>query len=161
MPAFFAHNRGTVVRITSQHLQAGGVLPFRVILQGTNIETPAVRAIITQAGVVEQGNYQFQHTLNETIYAYVFGDRIGELRVSGMCFTIPCDDGFGSEDGIKQISDIYRTHRIANAGAPIGVNFGSVDYQGFLVGLNLEIADAEHNIGQWAFRLNTFPGHRQ
>jgi hypothetical protein len=27
--------------------------------------------------------------------------------------------------------------------------------------MSLEIVDAERNLGQWAFRFNTFPGHRQ
>jgi hypothetical protein len=61
MPAFFAHNRGSVVRVTSQHNQPGGLLPFRIVLQDMDIDSPLTRAIITQAAIVENGNYQRNH----------------------------------------------------------------------------------------------------
>ena len=162
MPAFFSHNRGSVVRVTSQHGDGGATLPFRIVMLGTDIGAETTRAIVTQAAVVENGNYQFLHTLNETIYAYVFGDRIGELRISGVCFTLPCTGPNGPTDGIRQISDIYRRLRIAAPGGePVRINFGSIDYSGFLVGMNLDVVDAERNLGQWVFRFNTFPGNQQ
>ena len=165
MPAFFAHNRGSVVRVTAQHNTPGGLLPFRIVVQDTELASPFTRAIITQAGILENGNYQFMHTLNETVYAYVFGDRIGELRLSGLCFTIPCPDFAvrteNDNDGFQQISRMYRDFRIANVNGPVGISFGAIDYKGFLVGMNLEVIDAERNLGQWAFRFNTFPGNRQ
>lgn len=157
MAAFFAHQRGSVVRVTSLHQQAGGLLPFRILMADSDITSPNTRAIITQAGIVENGNYQFLHTLNETIYAYVFGDRIGELRIAGMSFAHPCD---GQPSGMKQIIDNYRTNRIANRGGPVQVSFGETDYKGFLVGMTIDITDPERNLGQWAYRLNTFPGNQ-
>lgn len=158
MPAFFSHIRGSVVRVTGLHKNAGGLLPFRIIMAGIDVTAPNTRAIITQAGIVENGNYQFLHTLNETIYAYVFGDRIGELRVGGIAFAHPCG---GEESGMKQVIDNYRANRIAELGGPVQVSFGETDYRGFLVGMNIDIADAERNLGQWAFRFNTFPGNQQ
>jgi|JI9StandDraft_1071089.scaffolds.fasta_scaffold37713_2 hypothetical protein len=155
MPAFFAHKRGAVVRVTGQWQQAGGVLPFKIIMDGIDVTDPDTRAIITQGGIIEQGNFQFLHTLNETIYAYIFGDRIGELRVSGVCFAHPCDS---EVSGMKQIIDNYRAKRIARLGGPVQVSFGEIDYTAFLVGMTLDVMDAERNLGQWAFSFNTFPG---
>lgn len=156
MAAFFAHKRGAVVRVTGLHAQPGGLLPFRILIAGTDITSPSTRAIITQSGIVENGNYQFLHTLNETIYAYVFGDRIGELRIGGICFAHPCE---GYASGMKQIIDNYRSKRISQAPGPVQVSFGETDYKGFLVGTSIDITDAERNLGQWAFRFNTFPGN--
>lgn len=157
MAAFFAHKRGSVVRVTGQWQQAGGLLPFRIVMAGMDITAPNTRAIITQGAIVEQGNYQFLHTLNETIYAYVFGDRIGELRISGICFAHPCDSTIS---GMKQIIDNYRAKRIAQTGGPVQVSFGEIDYKGFLVGMNLDVSDPERNLGQWTFSFNTFPGNQ-
>lgn len=155
MATFFAHKRGSVVRVTGQYQQAGGELPFRIRMEGTDISARNTRAIITQAAIVERGNFQFLHTLNDTIYAYVFGDRIGELRVSGICFAHPCD---AEQSGMQQIIENYRTHRIAAKGGPVQVGFGESSYHGFLVGMNLDVTDAERNLGQWTFSFNTFPG---
>lgn len=157
MAAFFAHKRGSVVRVTGQWQQAGGLLPFRIVMAGMDITSPNTRAIITQGAIVEQGNYQFLHTLNETIYAYVFGDRIGELRISGICFAHPCDSRIS---GMKQVIDNYRAKRIAQTGGPVQVSFGEIDYKGFLVGMNLDVSDPERNLGQWTFSFNTFPGNQ-
>lgn len=157
MAAFFAHKRGTVVRVTGLHQQAFGVLPFRILIAGMDLTAPNTRAIITQAGIIENGNFQFLHTLNETIYAYVFGDRIGELRVSGICFAYDCSV---QSSGMKQVIDNYRDFRIANTGGPVQVSFGETDYKGFLTGMNIEITDAERNLGQWSLRFHTFPGNQ-
>jgi len=154
MAAFFAHKRGSVQRVDSQ-ATGGGLLPFRIIINGTDISSPNTRAIITSAGIVENGNYQFLHTLNETIYAYVFGDRIGELRVGGVCFAHPCG---GADSGMAQIIRQYRANRIAKLGGPVMLNFGEEDYKAFLVGMTIDVTDAERILGQWALRFNTFPG---
>lgn len=157
MAAFFSHRRGSVVRVNSQHQQAGGLLPFRILVAGTDLTTPTTRAIITQAGINENGNFQFLHTLNETIYAYVFGDRIGELQIGGVCFAHPCDD---QPSGMKQVIDAYRDKKISRSGRPALVSFGETDYKGFLVGMTIDIMDPERILGQWAFRFNTFPGNQ-
>ena len=158
MAAFFAHKRGTVSRVDGL-VDGFGILPFWINMQGTGVGgvvDPTARAIITQAAIVENGNYQFLHTLNETIYVYVFGDRIGELRVSGIAFSNACHGGGGS--GMKQIIDSYKTNRLAEKGGPVLVNFGATTYRGFLTGMNLDVVDPERNLGQWAFRFHTFPG---
>lgn len=155
MPAFFSNQRGTVVRVGTSG--RNDTLPFRIVVLGSDLGQPWTQAIVTQAGVIESGNYQFMHTLSETIYAYIFGDRIGELRVSGVCFAYNC---LGAPNGVRQIADTYRRLRIANAGAPVMVSIGGVDYQGFLIGMTLDIANAEQNLGQWTMRFNTFPGNQ-
>ena len=140
--------------------QIGGPLPFRIVMAGVDMTDPNTnhtRAIVTQGGIVERGSYQFLHTLNETIYAYVFGDRIGELRISGICFADPCD---GSKSGMQQVIETYRDNRISRSGEPVQVSFGEVNYVSFLVGMTLDITDSEHNLGQWSFSFNTFPGGR-
>lgn len=158
MPAFFARNRGTVVRVTPGGGMAGDVLPFKIVMADAGMDQPNTNAIITQCGIIEQGNYQFAHTLGETIYAYIFGDRIGELRVSGICFANPCE---GTRSGIQQIIDTYRKNRIAAAGRAVSVSVGEVDYLAFSTGMTLEITDPEKQLGQWALRFNTFPGNHK
>jgi len=154
MPAFFAHDRGAVVRVTSQNGGGGGVLPFRVLMQGVGIGSQNVNAIVTSASINEKGNVQFLHTVSETIYAYIFGDRIGELTVSGICFANPCS---GGESGMEQVLERYRVNRIATRAAPVLVSFGTTVYRSFLVGLSLNVSNPELQLGEWSFRFNTFP----
>lgn len=155
MPAFFSQQRGTVARVTGQ--RGGAAMPFQIKMDGMGIssDNATARAIITQAAITQAGNFQFLHTVGETIYAYIFGDRMGELRVSGMAFSHLCD---GGTDGLRQVLDEYEKFKISTLGHPVLVNFGDVPFKGFLIGMSAEISDAEQHIGQWSFQFNTFPG---
>jgi len=156
MGVFFAHKRGSVKRLESQDPNSDGTLPFTIQIEDMGIrpgESPNL--IVTQAATNENGNFQFLHTLNETIYVYVFGDRIGELQVSGVAFGTPCDD---SPNGINEIIRAYRRNRLSERGGPVTVSFGSTPYRGFLTGINVDVADAERQLAQWALRFHSFPG---
>lgn len=125
-------------------------------MAGTNFANPNTNAIITSGGIVESGNFQFLHTVSDTIYAYVFGDRIGELRVGGVCFATTCGT---NENGIQQVVQHYRANRIGRSGQTVQVSFGAISLRAFLTRMSLDITDSELNIGQWSFSFNTFQGN--
>lgn len=164
MPSYFANRRGTVYRATGQ--RTGVALPFQIRMQGVGIgsDNASARAIITQAGVMQNGNFQFLHTIGETIYVYVFGDRIGELRVSGVAFMQSCNVLGGLElggsraTGMQQVLLEYQRNKLSSRARPVLVNFGDMPFRGFLTGMQLDMSDAENSLGQWSFRFHTFPG---
>lgn len=164
MAAFFSQQRGAVAMVGPGAGVAAA--PFAVRMEGLAVIGPGSDAILTQVAVAEQGNYQFLHTLGDTIYVYVFGDRIGEIRLSGLCFANACRQGSGAlpgasaDGGINTILKTYRANKLATRSNPVQINIGPAAgdvYRGFLTGMTMEILDAEHQIGQWAFRFNTFP----
>lgn len=158
MAAIFSHQRGSVVQVDG--LVRSGVLPFAIRMGNMDIGGVAnqeTKAIITQAALVEEGNFQFLHTLAETIYVYVFGDRIGELRVSGIAFSKLC--GADDETGIEQVIRNYRQNKLSTRGGPVIVAYGtSTPFRAFLTGMTTDISDPEQMLTQWSFRFNTFPG---
>ena len=157
MPAFFSQSRGTVSLVKGQ-VNGNGLLPFNITLRNMEIgagDNPQSNAIITQMSATEEGNYQFMHTTRGTIYGYVFGDRIGDWSVSGICFASSC---YNKETtGMQQIFETYRKYRIANSGTSVLVDVGSTTVVAFLTGMSLSVADPERNLGQWAFRFKTIP----
>ena len=56
------------------------------------------------------GNYQFLHTVNDFIYVYAFGDRVGELTVSGFGFVKPCPGANSAK--LCNVYDFYQKNRI-------------------------------------------------
>lgn len=160
MPTFFAHRRGTVVRVGN--LSGRGPSPFAIRMQGTGIggtENPATRAIITQSAMTASVNLQLQHAVDETIWAYIFGDRIGELKVSGVCFANGCSVGpAGQVDGVSQLLRAYAAHRASAAGRTILVHLGTNVLRALLVGASIEITDPENELAQWGFRFMVLTG---
>jgi hypothetical protein len=101
-------------------------------------------------------NHQFLHSLDEFIYVFAFGDRIGELTLSGITF-IGCVGGAGGAADASSVFDYYRNNRLAAKMAPtqitIGGTTGSAQLLGFLTGMRLEVPNPANPIVQWVLRF--------
>ena len=133
------------------------------------------------------GNYQFLHTLSDFVYFYGFGDRVGELTVTGMAFikrSCRADDyaaevgvwnggfwddnrsnwstneiGFGqSIDDIQNLWDLYQEYKFSNQEGAIEVTWGNVEaFYGFLTGMRVEIARPDISVAQYSMRIHVLP----
>jgi len=133
-----------------------GTLPLSIFLENWP-GFPAIRAAITAVSGATAGNYQFLHTLREFIYVYVFGERVGELSISGMAFSSAC--GTGGKSGVEQIADYYNKYRISSYGKLINVQIGisgSASLRGFLVDMQQNIMDTQHQLSQFKLTFKTF-----
>jgi hypothetical protein len=103
------------------------------------------------------GNYQFLHTVNDFIYVYAFGDRVGELTVSGFGFVKPCPGADSAK--ICNVYDFYQKNRIKENGK-MSVTIGDCansTFWAFLTGMRLELQDPQTLVGQWSLRFNIVP----
>ena len=158
MPAFLSKSRGVVTRVESVNAQLGDAFPFAVRITDVdsigNKNGTDSRVLITQVSRNESGSYQLQHTFGNTIYAYIFGDRVGEFKLSGVCFTGGCDN---RPDGIAAVHDTYEANRIAARNRPMIITCNkSFTLIGLLTGSSMEMVDPETQLMQWSFRFNTF-----
>lgn len=171
---------GIVTRLATQ-CKDDSVL-FRIKLDGTQIWLP-----VTGFALELGGNYQFLHTVSDFIYFYAFGDRIGELNVTGMAFikrSCRADDyakdisvwnggiwddnssnwstnsiGFGqSIDDIQNLYDLYERFQISRKPKAIEVGFGNVQaFYGFLTGMRVEVSRPDIPVAQYVLRINVIP----
>ena len=155
MGVFATRSRGVVVRIKGP----GRASNFRIAVatSGTaaaapNLTFPA--AIAMQAQVAMQENAQFLHTLDDAIFVYAFGDRISSLTISGAAFAEECVSG---KDGMSQIITYYRKNRLSARDTPLIIVYGGITFRGFLVGCNMDVANAETQLGQWTLGFNAVP----
>jgi len=156
----FPHARGTVKRVLGPWQRQSA---FRVTMQGWQNKQ---KAIITQAAVVQNGNFQFLHTINDQIFVYVFGDRISELQVSGISFGTyggaDPESCSPEEPGTMDVFPYYRQRRIAVKAEPLLIRIGRGGvFRGFLTGMNFEVVDPETMLGQFSFRFHSFPTQQQ
>lgn len=114
-------------------------------------------AIITRVTPTEHGNYQFLHCLGDHIYLYVFGDRIGQLGISGLCFNDNCQDPL-QEKGISKVLGWYRDQRIAVRKDPLTFTFqpGQV-LRGYLVEFRGDTVDVAQRLFQFYLTLALIP----
>jgi hypothetical protein len=113
-------------------------------------------------------NHQFLHTLDEFIYVYAFGDRVGELTLSGVAFFNDVRDESGCADlseklGPNQLLQHYLAKRIGRGsgkGGP-GSTLILIDaatktdvLTGFLTGMRMDVPDPRLPIVQWVLRYN-------
>ena len=147
MADLFACQRGRVVVMEG----CEGV-PGKIMLN--DFEPRA--AIITSPAVIQKTNVQFQTSLKEAVYVYVFGDQMGSVIISGVAFAERCDTG---ESGMEEIFDYYRDFRASKRPEPIEVAFGfsKEAVSGFLIASDVTSRDPSFLSMDFKFTISTLP----
>ena len=152
MAAIFVSNPGEVVSYKNI-----GALPLSIFVENWP-GYPSIRAIITGVSGSSSGNFNVTHTLQDFIYVYIFGERIGDLMISGLAFAgLGC--GTSNQTGIEQIADFYNKYRISAYGKLLNIQIGlsgSSSLRGFLVGFQPDITNAESQVSQFGLTFKTF-----
>jgi hypothetical protein len=143
MAELLISQRGKVVSIP----EASGALG-RVKVQGF----APLNTIIESLGINRETNVQFQESLDEAIYVYSFGDKMGQVRVSGTTFSQDCNDPSAGA-GPFSIFDYYTRHRASERNDPVFVSLPEslINMNGFLIAMNLNQVDPI--FGLWKFEL--------
>ena len=97
---------------------------------------------------------------------YSFGERIGEMMISGLSFGPICvvpdpEDPLGLNAGVhglEWLNDFYQNNRLYALGTPLILTLGkSTTFTGFLTGLVISSNDPERGLGQFAMELAVIP----
>ena len=119
----------------------------------------AYKSLITQLSVERAGNFQFIHTLKDLIHLYVFGNRISQIRVAGVCFVDRCP-GNGGQTGVELISQYWDNNSVSRRSTPITMQLGTSPagtFIGFLTNMRIDILQPESRLAQFAFIFHTLP----
>jgi len=115
------------------------------------------KSIISRVTITSRGNFQFLHTLGGQVFVYVFGDRIGQLGISGLSFDSICGDPAGTL-GIERVLNYYSAHRIAARQTPVKVSIGTATtLSAYLIGITGDVVDPKSRIWQFNMELALIP----
>ena len=89
-------------------VNAGEALPGRVSVRGFSPQA----ALISGLRTAQSTNQQFQPSLSDAIYLYVFGDLMGDLQVSGKAMA-SCSSG--PAHGIDDVFAFYKRRRVSSS----------------------------------------------
>jgi hypothetical protein len=150
MAVIFSGQRGRVVRLDDAAAQAN--IAFLTIDPKIRYESEV--SIVTRMMMSQQVNVQFLHTIGAHIYIYVFGDRIGQLGLSGLAFTGACDN---QVSGAQKMYQWYKRYRASVRREPVKVTIGSEPIEGFVVNFSEDVVDPSISLVQWNVNMVTLP----
>jgi len=160
MPDIFNSKPGFVSIFSPD--QAGEVLPGKIVFQDHENEAFVMAGMDYDQETVQQ----FQLSMRDSIYIYVFGDGMGKIALKGIIFVQTC----GGQSGITEVMDLYNQYRASKNPEPVKVQittFGNEDHQepiqGYLTGFTIMTKGASSDpatLGMYDFRMviNTLPG---
>lgn len=157
MPQVFAPCTGAVEVVRSD------CKPEDFLLVTVNDEKITETFIVTGVSLEMTGNYQFLHTVNDFVYFYAFGDRVGTLNISGVSFIKSCPQNTKTGSRFLTTYKYYLRNRAAvRGGKAVTVTLATPDDQvtfyGFLVGMRIDAADSALGpIGHWTMRFDVLP----
>lgn len=158
MPVVISSKPGVVRRLNDSAVQ--GTIPSLVALKDPEFTFGDQLAIITSIGVKQHTNHQFMQTLGADIYIYVFGDRMGDMALSGVAFAKDCEEMGDTEHGMAKVMRWYRDNRLAKRRDPVDVVLGNADgepFSGFVTGMNLNLLDLQSMLVTFELRLALVP----
>ena len=112
-------------------------------------------ALINGIQLTRGENFTIAHSLRDSIYISLFGERIGEFSMRGLVFQGKCDTGV--DDGLSQIMEYYDSTRLTSAKGPIAVQYGRFGFNALLVGASYGLSNPSTNIGEFTFQLKLLP----
>lgn len=145
MSDILACRRGTVITIAG----CQGI-PGTLSVDGFDGKT----AIIVAPMVNQMVNIQFQTSLREAVYAYVFGDRMGAVNLQGLAFAQSCD---GGDSGLKELFDYYNDYRASQRTEVVTVTIADEAFSGFLTAMTLTPKSPEHMISAFTLQIHNLP----
>jgi hypothetical protein len=167
MPSFFTSSDGTapIGRTIGcpDHHTSGSERFFEITkAEGNSITWRTHRSIITRITMAMSGNFQFLHTIGNDVYVYAFGDRVGQVTISGLSMTASCDnEDSDKQHGIEKVYEWYTKNRVAKRKSPIEITIGqNTALQGFVIGLSGDAVDPQTRIMQYGLQLAVLPEKR-
>lgn len=113
-----------------------------------------VASIIVAPRVGQRVNVQFQTSLKESVYAYVFGDQMGNVSIQGIAFAGRCN---GEDSGIQEVFDYYKDYRASSKPDLVTVTFGKEAMSGFLIEMRMTPRDSQFMTTDFSMTISTLP----
>lgn len=148
MSDLLACRRGTVTTI-----QGCEGIPGTLKVDGFDAEA----AIIVAPAVAQRVNVQFQTSLKEAVYAYVFGDTMGQIVLSGLAFAQRCE---GDANGVRELFEYYDEYRASVRKEVVTITISDKAFGGFLVALSFSPQSPEHMISSFNMEVAVLPNKK-
>jgi len=128
------------------------ILPLTIVLEGWG-GYPVRNAIITGFSASSEGNLQFLNTLRNFTYVYVFGEKMGDIIISGQTLLGRCGSSLFS--GTSRTINYYAFNAASWIGRPLYIAIGASFFYGFLTGVEVGMRNPEARIGNFTLKYKS------
>jgi hypothetical protein len=156
---------GKLAQTAIQNKFAGAAAASKIIGQRPGHVPDMV--IITDISYVQPTNTQFMHSMNRAVYIYNYGDRIGKVRISGLCFSSRClgnaliSVSFVNpvqNAGVENMLSWYRRYKASARIPPMYITIGSGEVvKGFIVGMEVATQSLDYMIYRFNLEIVSLP----
>lgn len=110
---------------------------------------------ITGVGFGQDANAQFVHSLARKIYIYAFGERMGNIEVSGVAFYRPC--GGADASSIVSVLRYYVQNSVSVKNTPTSVSLAGANIAGFVRGIRTTFSDPSRGVIGFTIVMASMP----
>ncbi len=133
------------------------VMPAMLVKPKPELTFTDRKSIITRVMLSQQTSFQFLHTFGGDVFIYVFGDRIGQMALSGLSFAASCDDT-GKTHGVELMLDYYKANRLSTRRAPVTMLIGQrTTFRAVIADFSADVFDPKTRMFQWNMNLFITP----
>jgi len=143
--SLFGDNEGKIVTLGNTGM------PALINLSGV---TGVNKVLVMGMGFGQGANVQFMHTLKDAIYVYAFGERMGQIKISGLLLFRSCGGGGG---GLPSIVNYYKSNSVSLNGRPLRISLSTQVLKGFLVGIEFGGLDPIMGTAQFSLIFASLP----
>lgn len=149
----FSSTNGMAVKKT---FEAGNVASF---MQPSISDDDLV--IVTSVSFNQSANVQYQPSLKREMYIYSFGEKMGEVTISGVAFSKSCITKSAANifSGLSKVLDYYKDNSVSksvDSVKKISLAFGSHTIVGFLNSCSVSISSSDTTfISQFTLNIAT------
>lgn len=133
--------------------------PFALRVDNAELGPTVLRGIVTGVSLAQDTNVQFMHSLRDTIYINVFGNKIGQMSISGILFMGDvCPLGYNVGGPIDQAYNFYIQNNVVNRAKALPINLGTkLTFKAFLLSFQCQVMDPQTSMGQFTMNLAVVP----
>jgi len=156
MSTIFSGTPGRVARIDDPVAQA--TVPMKIGEAGLHPSYDVHRSLVTRIGCSMGVNAQALHAFADTVYVYVFGDRMTQILISGLSVN-GCPDGSpaSGEHGVASMMEWWQDNKASARSTPVPIVIGARVLRSILLDMNFDVMDAEHGLVSWAATFRGLP----
>lgn len=117
---------------------------------------PTSSVAITSIGFSQGANVQFMHTLQNLIYVYSFGERMGNVEINGVAFYKMCNQAAG-DNGLIGLLNFYRVNSVSTRQFPLSITLASRGIRGFVTSIRSTFSDTQLGLLGFTVTMSSLP----